>query len=94
MAKNKLPSVEEMQEAIKKAKAQHKPAKSKDLRNQLKELLHKEVTNLPDLLEQMEAKDRAAFVLKLAPFVLPKVKPLNHSYDTDSSFGFDFRPIP
>ncbi len=52
---------------------------TKDLRNQLKELVKNELDKLPDTLENMEPKERLEIVLKLMPFVLPKVKGVSHS---------------
>lgn len=52
---------------------------TKDLRNQLKELVKTELGKLPDTLENMEPKERLEIVLKLLPFVLPKVKGVSHS---------------
>jgi len=52
---------------------------TKDLRNQLKELVKNELDKLPDTLENMEPKKRLEIVLKLMPFVLPKVKGVSHS---------------
>lgn len=52
---------------------------TKDLRNQLKELVKTELDKLPDTLENMEPKERLEIVLKLMPFVLPKVKGVSHS---------------
>jgi hypothetical protein len=50
-----------------------------DLRNQLKELVKKELEQLPEYLNDMEPKERLEIVLKLMPFVLLKVKGVSHS---------------
>lgn len=52
---------------------------TKDLRNQLKQLVKKELEQLPDTLENMEPKERMEIILKLMPFVLPKVSAVSHS---------------
>ncbi len=59
---------------------------TKDLRNQLKELVKTELDKLPDTLENMEPKERLEIVLKLLPFVLPKVKGVNHSLGEPDDF--------
>ena len=59
---------------------------TKDLRNQLKELVKTELDKLPDTLENMEPKERLEIVLKLMPFVLPKVKGVNHSLGEPDEF--------
>jgi hypothetical protein len=47
--------------------------KTKDLRQKLKELISIELDGLPELLSQLEPKDRAAMIVQLARFVLPRV---------------------
>ena len=47
--------------------------KTKDLREKLKELVSIEIDGLPELLSQLEPKDRAATIVQLARFVLPRV---------------------
>ena len=44
-----------------------------DMRRCLKEMMHREITNLPDLVEQLPTEQRIGVVLKMMPFVLPKV---------------------
>ena len=52
---------------------------TKDVRNQLKELVRDELEQLPEQLKQMEPKERLDILLKLMPFVLPKVSSVPHS---------------
>ncbi len=52
---------------------------TKDLRNQLKELIRKEIEQLPEQLKEMEPKERLDILLKLMPFILPKVSSVSHS---------------
>lgn len=59
---------------------------TKDLRNQLKELVKAELDKLPDTLENIESKERLDILLKLMPFVLPKVKGVNHSLGEPDEF--------
>lgn len=44
-----------------------------DLRETLKSLMQSELEKLPALLEEMEPKERAAFICKVMPYVFPKV---------------------
>lgn len=59
---------------------------TKDLRNQLKELVKNELEQLPDYIKDMEPKERLDILLKLIPFVLPKVKGVNHSLGEPDEF--------
>lgn len=45
----------------------------KDLRNQLKEILKTELEALPASLESLEPKERVESLIKLMPFIFPKV---------------------
>lgn len=49
------------------------------VRKALKETLLKEVENLPALLKEVEPVKRAELLIKLIPFVLPKVDSRAHS---------------
>lgn len=50
-----------------------------DLRANLKNIIQSEIERLPELLEELEPKDRLNFVLKLMPFVFPKTKSISHT---------------
>ena len=52
--------------------------KTTDLRLFLKELMQREFEALPELLEQLEPKERINVMCKLMPFVLPKVEAVIH----------------
>lgn len=43
------------------------------LRADLKQLLYQELQALPQLLQALEPKDRIAVLVKLVPYVLPRV---------------------
>lgn len=47
---------------------------TKELRVVLKNILAKEIENIPGTLEKLEPKDRLEMVIKLLPFILPKVE--------------------
>jgi hypothetical protein len=54
-----------------------------DLRTSLKDLFAKELEQLPAYIEGLEPKEKLDYLLKLMPFVLPKVSSVEH--DTDES---------
>ena len=49
-----------------------------DLRNSLKELFKKELTKFPVYINQLQPKDKMDYLLKMMPYVLPKVENVNH----------------
>jgi len=50
---------------------------TKELRTILKNILAKELETLPEHFEKLETKDRLELVIKLIPYVLPKVEPVS-----------------
>jgi hypothetical protein len=60
---------------------QPKQATTFTLRERLKAIVEQQVEQLPETLESMDAEDRAAFLLKVMPYVMPKVKSLSPTYD-------------
>lgn len=48
-----------------------------DMRKSLKEMMNREIANLPNLIEQLPTEQRIGVVLKMMPFVLPKVEKVN-----------------
>lgn len=50
---------------------------TKELRRLLKDLLHQELENLPDHLNSLETKERLEIVVKLLPYVIPRMEPAN-----------------
>jgi len=57
----------------------HTP-KGIDLRSQLKTLFQAELERIPELLEGLEDKERLQMILKMMPFVMPKVDKVNISH--------------
>jgi len=61
------------------------------LRTSLKTIMENEIEKMPELLEQLEAKDRISITLKMMPYLFPKVEtvlltegePMNYPYDMD-----------
>ena len=56
---------------------------SAEMRQLLKQIISDELEALPATLEQLPGKDRLEAVLKLMPFVLPKVESIDCGYDDE-----------
>lgn len=54
---------------------------TKELRTILKNVLYNELENIEELLESLEPKERVELVIKLIPFILPKVDRIGHTYN-------------
>ena len=54
---------------------------TKELRAILKEALHKELKSIGERLEHLEPKERLEVLIKLMPFVFPKMNTMSHSMD-------------
>lgn len=52
--------------------------KTLELRERLKAIMNREIERLPELLEAMEPRDRMAAILRLMPFIFPKVESVRH----------------
>ena len=61
---------------------------TRNLRDILKEIMQNEVEMLPELLDQLEPRDRLNLTIKLMPFVFPKVDSISHS--TGEPFTLEF----
>lgn len=46
---------------------------TQDLRDSLKMLMQEELENLPELLKDLEPKDRLQAICKLMPYVFPRI---------------------
>ncbi len=52
---------------------------TKELRTVMKRVLFQELENIEQLLGELEPKDRVELVIKMMPFILPKVKQAPHT---------------
>lgn len=70
-----------------KLKAENQPVKplTGNIRDTLKELLQKELEQLPETLKELEPVQRLNILCKLMPFILPKVESVTHKLDEPSS---------
>ena len=53
---------------------------AKGLHARLKEIVSAEMARLPELLEQLEPKERVRTILQLLPYVTPKVETVGTDY--------------
>ena len=58
-----------------------------EMRRSLKELMKREIANLPDLIEQLPPSERIKYVFRMMPFVLPTVTKVNPRTGEDITFG-------
>ena len=54
---------------------------TKELRGVLKNLIHEELETLHERLDHLDPKERLEVLVKLLPYVLPKVSPTSHCTD-------------
>jgi hypothetical protein len=51
---------------------------TKELRSVLKDLLYDEIEKLRERLDTLRPKERVELIIKLMPFILPKVNNISH----------------
>lgn len=61
---------------------------TKDLHVRLKEITRREMEKLPELLEQLEPKERVKTLLALLPYTTPKVANVEASFGEPIEFGW------
>lgn len=61
---------------------------TKEIRTVLKDLIYKELDEIQEHLDSLEPKQRIELVIKLIPYVLPKVDSISHS--ANEPFEIDF----
>lgn len=52
----------------------------KGMHGRLKEIVQKEIERLPELLQQLEPKERVRTILALLPYVTPKIETVGTDY--------------
>ena len=60
----------------------------KNLRDILKAFFESELQEVPNLLDQLEPNDRLNFIIKMMPYVFPKVESVH--LKEGEPFSFDF----
>jgi hypothetical protein len=62
--------------------------KTKDIRQMLKDLVKTEIENLPQMLDKLDERERVFFLIKILPYVLPKVEAVNSSFGEPITYSF------
>jgi hypothetical protein len=57
-----------------------------ELRKTLKSIIAAELDALPQMFEQLPAKERLELLIKILPYCLPKVDSINGNYDSENPF--------
>ena len=52
-----------------------------ELRDSLKQLIDGELIGLSERLEELEPKERVELLIKLLPYIMPKVQTVSHTQD-------------
>jgi hypothetical protein len=61
---------------------------TKELRIVLKNVIAKELENIPENLDKLEPKERMEMIVKLIPYVLPKIETISMDRGEPESWGF------
>lgn len=60
---------------------------TKEIRVVLKKIMAEELKSIPEILNSLEPRERLELLIKLMPYVLPKIQSVNHT--TGEPFDFD-----
>ena len=60
---------------------------TKELRSVLKDILYQELEEIEERLDVLEPKTRIELLIKMMPFVLPKMNTVSHNTDEPIDFG-------
>ncbi|RTY81883.1 hypothetical protein EKL99_11130 [Flavobacterium sp. ZB4P23] len=60
---------------------------TKEIRTVLKSVINKELLNIETLFEGLPPKERLEIIVKLIPYVLPKVDNVNYSLGETTDWG-------
>ena len=60
---------------------------TKELRSILKDILYQELEEIEERLDVLEPKTRIELLIKMMPFVLPKMNTVSHNTDEPIDFG-------
>ena len=61
---------------------------TRELRDVLKDVLYQELSFVQENLSKLDPKDRIDLLIKLIPFVCPKIKSENHDLNEPLDFRF------
>jgi hypothetical protein len=60
---------------------------TKEIRAVLKDFLFNELESLPDHLKALEPKERIEIIIKILPYILPKVNAVNYKENEPINFS-------
>ena len=60
---------------------------TKELRSLLKDIMYDEIGALQECLDALNPKERVELVIKLMPYILPKVNSISHSTNEPLDWG-------
>ena len=60
---------------------------TKEMRTILKNILFTELENIKELMDSLDSKQRIELIIKLLPFILPKVETVSHTYNEPIDFS-------
>jgi hypothetical protein len=66
-----------------------KQVTTSEMRSTLKEMMAKEIQQLPEYLQGLPAKDRLDYLIKLMPYVFPKVNAVGQNHNEPGNWSFD-----
>ena len=61
-----------------------------ELRESLKQVIDSELLSLSERLEDLEPKDRVELLIKLLPYIIPKVQTVSHTENEPVDWSFKF----
>ncbi|MDC3337657.1 hypothetical protein OAW23_07285 [Flavobacteriales bacterium] len=62
---------------------------TKELRSVLKEVVYNELRRIEERLDELEPKQRLELVIKLMPYVFPKMESATHTINEPLDWGVD-----
>jgi hypothetical protein len=60
---------------------------TKELRSVLKDILYQELEQIQEHLEALNSKERVELLIKLMPYILPKVTSISHTTNEPLDWG-------
>ena len=60
---------------------------TKELRSFLKDILYQELEQIQERLDALKLKERVELVIKLMPYIFPKVNSISHSTNEPLDWG-------
>ena len=62
---------------------------TKELRSVLKDIVYRELETIELRLDELEPKERIELIIKLMPYVFPKLDSISHSTNEPMDWGFE-----